>query len=94
MPRKIRVEYPGAIYHVMSRGDRREDICLDDVDRQDLLKTVAEACLKADFLIHAYCLMSNHFHLVLETPNANLVGFVERFKVLPGVAACQLEIQI
>jgi putative transposase len=58
----------------MSRGDRREDIFFDDVDRQDFLKTVAEACLKADFLVHAYCMMSNHFHLVIETPNANLVA--------------------
>jgi hypothetical protein len=43
MPRKMRVEHPGAIYHVMDRGDRREDIFLDDVDRQDFLKTLAEA---------------------------------------------------
>ena len=44
MPRQVRVQYPGAIYHVMSRGDRREDIFIDDVDRQDFLKTLAEAC--------------------------------------------------
>ena len=43
MPRKLRVEYPGAMYHVMSRGDRQEDIFLDDVDRQDFIKTLAEA---------------------------------------------------
>lgn len=58
----------------MSRGDRREDIFLDDVDRQDFLKTLAEACQKTGFEIHAYCLMRNHFHLVVETPNANLVA--------------------
>ena len=46
MPRKLRVEYPGAIHHVLSRGDRREDIFKDDVDRQDFLKTLAEACQK------------------------------------------------
>ena len=74
MPRKLRVEYEGAVYHVMSRGDRREDIFLDDVDRQDFLKTLAEACQKADWQVHAYCLMRNHYHLVLETPNANLVS--------------------
>lgn len=74
MPRKLRVEYPGAIYHIMSRGNRREAIFHDEVDRQDFLKTLAEACTKADFQIHAYCLMSNHFHLVLETPNGNLVA--------------------
>ncbi len=73
MPRRIRVQYPGALYHVMSRGDRREAIFLDDVDRQDFLKTLAEASQKSDWQVHAYCLMANHFHLVLETPNANLV---------------------
>src|SRR5271165_6874845 len=73
MPRKMRVEYPGAIYHVMSRGDRCEAIFLDDVDRQDYLKTLAESCQKTGWQVHAYCLMRNHFHLVLATPNANLV---------------------
>ena len=53
MPRKLRVEYPGAIYHVMSRGDGKGDIFLDDVDRQDFLKTLAEACLKTGFQVHA-----------------------------------------
>ena len=74
MPRRIRVQYPGAIYHLMSRGDRREDVFLDDVDRQDFLKTLAEACQKTGFQVHAYCLMRNHFHLVVETPDANLVA--------------------
>jgi putative transposase len=74
MPRQLRVEYPGAIYHVMSRGDRQQDIYVDDVDRQDFLKTLAEACQKTGFQVHAYCLMRNHFHLVVETPNANLVA--------------------
>jgi REP element-mobilizing transposase RayT len=69
----MRVEYPGAIYHVMDRGDRREDIFVNDVDRQDLIRTLAEACEKTGWQVHAYCLMRNHFHLVLETANANLV---------------------
>ncbi len=73
MPRKLRIEFPGALYHVMSRGDRREAIFLDDVDRQDFLKTLAEACQKSGWQVHAYCLMGNHFHLVVETPDANLV---------------------
>jgi REP element-mobilizing transposase RayT len=68
MPRKPRIQYPGAIYHLMSRGDRREDISLDDVDRYDFLKTLAEACAKTSWQVHAYCLMRNHFHLVVETP--------------------------
>jgi len=57
----------------MSRGDRREDIFLDDVDRHDFIRTLAEACQKTGWQIHAFCLMRNHYHLVLETPNANLV---------------------
>ena len=79
MPRKLRVEYPGAIYHVMSRGDRREDIFFDDVDRHDFIKTLAEACQKTDWQVHAFCLMRNHYHLVVETPQANLVAGMQWF---------------
>lgn len=74
MPRQLRVEYAGAIYHVLSRGDRKKAIFLDDVDRQDFLKTLAETCQKTGFEVHAYSLMKNHFHLVIETPRANLVA--------------------
>jgi len=74
MPRKLRNEYPGAMYHVMSRGDRRERIFLDDVDRQDFIKTLAEACQKTNWQVHAYGLMPNHYALVLETPEPNLVA--------------------
>lgn len=74
MPRQLRIEYPGAIYHITSRGRRKKGIFLDDVDRQDFLKTLAEACQKTGFQAHAYCLMRNQFHLVVETPNANLVA--------------------
>jgi REP element-mobilizing transposase RayT len=74
MPRQLRIEYEGAIYHVLSRGNREEAIFRDDVDRQDFLKTLAEACQKAGFEVHAYCLMKNHFHLVVQTPQGNLVA--------------------
>ena len=60
------------MYHAMSRGDQRDDIFFDDVDRYDFIKTLAEACLKTDWLVQAFCLMKNHYHLVIETPNANL----------------------
>ncbi|MEI6392731.1 MAG: transposase [Verrucomicrobiota bacterium] len=60
MPRKLRIAYPGAMYHVMSRGDRREKIFLDNVDRQDFIKTLAEACQKTNWQVHTYCLMPNH----------------------------------
>ena len=72
MPRPLRIEYPGALYHVMSRGDQREAIFWDDEDRYQFLSTLGEACLKTGWQVHAYCLMTNHFHQVLETPQANL----------------------
>jgi len=74
MPPKLRLEYPGAIYHVMNRGDRREDIFRNDRDRQGFLATLGEACTKTGWQVHAYCLMRNHFHLVIETPRPNLVS--------------------
>ena len=79
MARKLRIQYPGGIYHIMSRGDRREPIFKDDVDRQRFLSTLAEACAKTSWQVHAYCLMSNHFHLVVETPQANLVAGMKWF---------------
>jgi len=79
MARKLRVEYPGAIYHVMNRGDRREPIFRDDADRQRFLETLGEACVKTGWQVHALCLMSNHFHLVVETPRANLVAGMKWF---------------
>ena len=79
MPRKLRIEYPGAIYHVMNRGDRQEPIFEGDPDRELFLETLAEACLKTTWHAHAYCLMGNHFHLVVETPDANLVAGMKWF---------------
>jgi REP element-mobilizing transposase RayT len=58
----------------MSRGNRRAKIFLDDVDRHDFIKTLAEACQKTGWQVHAYCLMPNHYHLVVETPEPNLVA--------------------
>jgi REP element-mobilizing transposase RayT len=79
MARKLRVEYEGAIYHVMNRGDRREAIFKDDKDRQLFLETLGQACTKTDWQVHAWCLMGNHFHLVVETPQANLVAGMKWF---------------
>jgi REP element-mobilizing transposase RayT len=72
--RKLRIQYPGAIYHVMNRGDRQDPIFADDEDRQRFLATLSEACGKTGWQVHAYCLMPNHFHLVVETPQPNLVA--------------------
>jgi putative transposase len=74
MPRRLRLEYAGAIYHVMNRGDRREVIVRDRRDRERFLSTLGEACAKTGWQVHAFCLMSNHFHLVVETPQPNLVN--------------------
>jgi putative transposase len=79
MARKLRVQYPGAIYHVMNRGDRREPIFKDDADRERFLFTLGEACRKTGWQVHACCLMPNHFHAVIETPKANLVAGMKWF---------------
>jgi REP element-mobilizing transposase RayT len=79
MARKLRVQYPGAVYHVMNRGDRREPIFRDDEDRQRFITTLGDACTKTDWQVHALCLMVNHFHLVVETPEANLVAGMKWF---------------
>jgi hypothetical protein len=76
MARKLRIHYPGAIYHVMNQGDRREAIFEDNQDRQRLLETLGQACEKTGWQVHAYCLMRNHFHLVLETPQPRAFGVV------------------
>ena len=73
MPRQVRVEYPGAFYHVMARGDRGEDIFVDDKDREQILRTLAQVCTKTGWRIHAWILMSNHYHWLIETPQPNLV---------------------
>lgn len=79
MARKLRIQFPGAIYHLMSRGDRREDIFRDDFDRESFLQTLADTCAKTGWRVHAFCLMPNHFHLVLETPQPNLVAGMKWF---------------
>jgi REP element-mobilizing transposase RayT len=72
MARPLRIEFSGALYHVTSRGDRREPIFEDDEDRQRFLLVLAEVVDRFNWLCHAYCLMTNHYHLVIETPDGNL----------------------
>jgi len=79
MPRPLRIEYPGAIYHVMNRGNQRQNIFRNDKDREMFLDTLGEACAKTGWQAHAYCLMRNHFHIVIETPQANLVAGMKWF---------------
>jgi REP element-mobilizing transposase RayT len=60
MARPLRIEFPEALYHVTSRGDRREDIYVDDVDREAWLSVLAQVCERFNWRVYAYCLMSNH----------------------------------
>ncbi len=71
MTRPVRIEFEGALYHVTSRGDRREAIYEDDADRMKFLETVIR---DFNWVCHAYCLMTNHYHLVIETPDAGKAG--------------------
>ena len=79
MARPLRIQYPGAWYHVTSRGNERRDIFSDDADRCRWLEILGESASIYGVEIHAYVLMSNHFHLVVHTPQANLNRFMQRF---------------
>ena len=72
MARPLRIEYDGALYHVTSRGNERKAIFRDDADRQLFLNTLAQVIERFHWLCHAYCLMGNHYHLVVETADSNL----------------------
>jgi REP element-mobilizing transposase RayT len=80
MARPIRVEYEGAAYHVTSRGNERKSIFRDDTDRSRFLTTLGECCERFGVVVDAYCLMPNHYHLLVRTPRANLsraVGWLQ-----------------
>ena len=72
MARPLRVEFYGAVYHVTSRGNAREDIFDDGRDRKAFLDCLGNVVKRFNWQCHAYCLMDNHYHLVIETPEANL----------------------
>jgi len=79
MARRLRIQFPGAIYHVLNRGDRRELVFLNDDDRVRFIETLGEACEKTGWQVHAFVLMPNHFHLVVETPQPNLAAGMKWF---------------
>jgi REP element-mobilizing transposase RayT len=93
MPRKLRLEFPGACYHVLNRGNYRSDIFQTEGARAAFESCLFEACAKSGWVLHAYVLMSNHYHLALETPGGNLVTgmqwlqatFANRFNKVRGV---------
>ena len=78
MARPLRIEFPGAIYHVTSRGDRREPIFADDEDRHNFLTVVGQALERFDATVLAYCLMDNHYHIVVYTRRANLSRLMQQ----------------
>jgi putative transposase len=72
MTRPLRLEFAGALYHVTSRGDHREAIYRDDVDRRAWLNILARVCKRFNFVIHSFCQMTNHFHVLVRTADGNL----------------------
>lgn len=74
MTRPLRLEFPGALYHVTARGDRRGAIFCDDTDRIVWLKVLAVVCAQFNFAVHTFCQMENHYHLLVETIDGDLAG--------------------
>ena len=80
MARPLRIEFAGALYHVTSRGDGREAIYLDDFDRTGFLTVLSDVCDRFNWVVHAYCLMTNHYHLLVETADGNLSKGMRQLK--------------
>jgi putative transposase len=72
MSRPLRIEYPGAVYHVTSRGNEKKPVFKDDTDRDNFLNALKHVNKRYNWICHAYCLMTNHYHLLIETPDGNL----------------------
>ncbi len=72
MTRSIRIQFPGAFYHIFSRGNAKQGIFLEDSDRDRFLHLLSNTVNRYEWIVHGYCLMSNHYHLLLETPLPNL----------------------
>ncbi len=78
MSRALRLEYEGAVYHLTSRGNERAAIYRDDADRERFLQIVGSVASSLGWIVHAYCLMGNHYHLIVETPRGNLSAGMQR----------------
>jgi len=72
MARPLRIEFPGALYHITSRGNARQTIFFDEEDFTDFLTVLGQVAKRYHLLLHSYCLMHNHYHLLIETPEGNL----------------------
>ena len=79
MARPLRLEYAGALYHVTARGNARQKVFLDDEDRHDFIELLGKEVDQQGWICYAYCLMDNHYHLLIETPEPNLVAGMRRF---------------
>ncbi len=79
MPRRLRIQYPGAIYHVMARGNGRQDIVRDDADRDRLQQELGRAVGRCGWRVYAFVILSNHLHVVLKTPQPNLARGMQAF---------------
>lgn len=90
MSRPLRIEFPGAIYHITSRGNRRAAIFVDAEDRRRMLEAMAQAMARYDAEVFAYCQMGNHYHLVLRTRRANVSRIMRH---LNGVYACAFNLR-
>lgn len=85
MPRKIRIWYPGAVYHVTCRGNNRQDIFVDEEDRLIYLAILKEVKKQMPYLLHSYCLMTNHVHLQVETVDINISQVMKRISMLYAI---------
>jgi putative transposase len=79
MPRRFRCQYPGAIYHLMARGNGRQDIVRDDVDRNRLQEHLGKAAIRCCWRVYAFAVMPNRLHFVLKTPQPNLARGMQAF---------------
>ena len=79
MPRRLRIQYPGAIYHVMARGNGRQDLVRDDDDRDRLQQELGRATVRCGWAVYAFVMMTNHLHVVLKTPQPNLARGMQGF---------------
>jgi putative transposase len=79
MARRLRLQYPGAIYHLMARGNGRQEIALDDLDRGRLQEDLGKAAIRCSWRVYAFAIMSNHVHIVLKTPQSNLARGMQAF---------------
>lgn len=79
MARPLRIEFPGAIYHITSRGNARQDIFINDQDRYSFLRLLGDVVSRFNWFCHAYCLMDNHYHLLIETIDGNLSQGMRHF---------------